>query len=131
MNEQRQISARITLLDHQLVDANRLPIGRVDDVELSVPRPGGAPEVKALLTGAEALGERLGGLTGGLMAGAARRLRTASPEGPTRLDPELVEELEPLIKLGLPLRELPGVAALERWLGQRMQRIPGSGRAIE
>jgi hypothetical protein len=56
MSEGRQISARIALLDKQLVDSDRLPIGRVDDLELSLPAGGGPPEVEALLTGAEALG---------------------------------------------------------------------------
>ncbi len=125
------ISARFTLLDHQLIDADGLPIGRIDDLELSVPGGEGAPEVEALLTGAEALGQRLGGLTGALMAGAASRLRAAPSDGPTRLDPELIEGLEPNIKLRLPLSELPGVAALERWLGERVERVPGGGRAAE
>jgi hypothetical protein len=125
------ISARLALLDHQLLDADGLPIGRVDDLELSLPPSGGAPEVEAVLTGAEALGQRLGGLTGALMAAVASRLRPTTGVGPTRLDAELVEELEPAIKLRLALRELPGVAALERWLGQRVERVPGSGRAID
>lgn len=132
MNARRQgISARLTLLDHQLLDADELPVGRVDDIELSVPTSGGPPEVEAVLTGAEALGQRLGGLTGALMAGAASRLRRTTGDGPTRVDPELIEELEPAIKLRLPLGELPGVASLERWLGQYVERVPGGGRAID
>lgn len=127
----RQFSVRFTLLDHQLLDADGLPVGRVDDVELSVPEGGGPPEVESLLTGAEALGRRLGGLTGGLMAAVAGRLRPAADDGPARLDPELVEELEPNMTLRLPLSELAGVAGLERWLGRRVERVPGGGRAIE
>lgn len=126
-----EISARLVLLDHQIVDADGRLVGRVDDVELSLPAAGGPPEIEAVLTGAEALGQRLGGLTGELMASAARRLRPSAQEGPTRLDPELIETLEPAIELRVPLSELPGVAALERWLGRRVERVPGAGHAIE
>ena len=83
MNARRQgISARLALLDHQLPDADGLPVGRVDDVELSVPTSGAPPEVEAVLTGAEALGQRLGGLTGAVMAGAASRLRPTTGMAP-------------------------------------------------
>ena len=129
--ERRQISARLELLDHQLVDAERLPFGRVDDIELSLPADSGPPQVDAILTGAQALGERLGGLIGGSMAAFARRLRTAPADGPVRLDPELIEELEPAIKLRVPLAELNDVAGLERWLGRRIERLAGGGRAVD
>jgi hypothetical protein len=72
-------SLRFTLLDQQLVDADDRPIGRVDDVLLELPGGGGPPEVVALLTGAQALGERLGGLTGRVMASAASQPARRSP----------------------------------------------------
>ncbi len=125
----RTISARIALLDKQLVDVEGLPFGRVDDVELrfAEERP---PEVTALLTGAEALGPRLGGPVGRLMTAAAARLRSRStPSGPPKIGPELIEEIEPLIRLTVPLSELPQAAALERWLGARIARLPGAGDA--
>jgi hypothetical protein len=123
-------SARIALLDKQLVDSDRLPVGRVDDVELVVSADGDAPHVEALLTGAQALGQRIGGLTGGLMAATAARLRS-SPDGPTRIEMQLVEQIDPMVKLRVPLRQLPQVAALERWLAVRVERLPGAGDAFE
>jgi hypothetical protein len=125
------LSARFSLLDAQVVDADDLPIGRVDDVELAVPPDGGPPRVEALLTGAEALGPRVGGTLGRLMTAVAARLRLREePDGPTKIDPSLVSEVEPLVKLAIPLSDLPDVAGLERWLARHfVARLPGAGDA--
>ncbi len=127
----RELSARIALLDNQIVDSDEIPIGRVDDVELSLPKKAGAPRVEALLTGSQALGERLGGGLGRTMAGVSRQLR--SPEtsrGPTRVDPDLIEELEPLLKLRASLADLEDLAGLERWLAEKViEKLPGGGNA--
>ena len=121
------ISARIALMDKQIVDRDRLPIGRVDDAELQLPDDGGPPYITALRIGAQALGERLGGSVGGTMAAAAARLRTdPSPAG---LDVSLVEHLEPMVAVRARLADLPQIAPLERWLAQRIQRAPGAGDA--
>ena len=127
----RELSARISILDNQVVDCDDLPIGRVDDLELVVPEEGAAPRVEALLTGSQALGERLGGGIGRTMSAVSARLRVSSaPAGPTRLDPGLIEELEPLLKLSAPLRDLKDVAGLERWLSENViEKLPGAGRA--
>ncbi len=124
------LSARISLLDNQLIDADEVPVGRVDDLELSV-RDGGPPRVQGVLTGSQALGERLGGGIGRLMAAVSARLRSAdAAEGPTRLEPGLIAELEPLVKLRAPLRELDQVAGLERWLTENViEKLPGAGDA--
>lgn len=131
MSTPRHFSARFSLLDHQLLDCHGLPIGRVDDAELDVSGADAPPRVTALLTGAEALGQRLGGLVGGLMSHGAARLR--DPEdarGPVKLDPELIAELEPLIKLRVGFADLPHVGGLERWLGRHfVGRLPGTGDA--
>jgi hypothetical protein len=124
-------SVRFTLLDQQLVDADGLPIGRIDDLELTVPDGRGEPTLDYVLTGLQALGERLGGRLGGWAAATSRRLRPRSePAGPTRVDAELIAELEPLVKLSVPLRDLKGVAGLERWLARTIvERLPGAGDA--
>lgn len=126
-----ELSARISLLDNQIVDSDGLPIGRVDDLELEVPEQGGPPRVEALLTGSQALGERLGGGAGRAIAAASRRLRAApDPAGPTRIDPRRVARLEPLIELEVPIRELEHVAGLERWLSENViGKLPGAGDA--
>ncbi len=127
----RHVSVRIALLDKQILDADDRPIGRVDDVEIADAARGAAPRVTALLTGAEALGPVLGGITGAWMANAAARLRgPGDPEGPTRVDVDAIAELEPMVRLRLPLRELGHVAGLERWLAHNLvDRLPGAGDA--
>ena len=128
------LSIRLGLLDKQVVDSRRLEFGRVDDLELAFAKDDDdALEVAAILTGAQALGERLGGTLGGWMAGTATRLRSRSaPEGPTRIDPAFVVELEPAVRLSVPLDQLPEVAGLERWLARKViGRLPGAGDASE
>jgi hypothetical protein len=127
----RSISLRIALFDNQIVDSNRLPIGRVDDLEIEV--GDGSPRVTAILTGSEALGGRIGGFLGRWMTAVSARLRSpAEEEGPPRIDVAAVEELEPLIELRLEKDELPEVAGLERWLATHfVGRLPRSGDASE
>jgi hypothetical protein len=126
-----ELSARIVLLDNQIVDSDGLPIGRVDDLEISPSARGCRPRVTALLTGSEALGGRLNGGIGRTISAISGRIRSPSQEhGPTRLDPSLIDELEPRLKLKRPLRQLEGVAGLERWLSENViQRLPGGGDA--
>ena len=124
-----EVSLRLSLLDAQVVDCDRLPIGRIDDVELELSSDGASLEVTALLTGAEALGTRIGGLIGRAMAAPAARLRSrAQPPGPVRLDPALVEELQPLVRLSVAFEDLPHVGSLEHWLARHVvERLPGTG----
>jgi hypothetical protein len=126
----REFSARISLLDNQIVDSDDVPIGRVDDLELAVPKEG-PPRIEALLTGSQALGDRLGGGIGEAMAQLSARLRSpAAPKGPTQIEPDLVEELEPLVKLSASLSELEDVAGLEHWLTENViEKLPGGGHA--
>ena len=125
------VSLRIALLDAQLLDADKLPIGRVDDLELEPASAGSPPRVTAILTGAEALGQVLGGTSGRWMARAAARLRPShEPEGPTRVEIDLIAELEPMIRLRRALSDLDHVAGLERWLAHNfVERLPGAGDA--
>jgi hypothetical protein len=127
----REFGARFTLLDAQILDADDLPIGRVDDVELVVPESGGPPRVAALLTGMEALGPRLGGALGQVMAATAARLRAGrSHDGPTTIDPACVTDFEPMVKLSTRIDDLSDVAGLERWLSRNfVSRLPGAGDA--
>jgi hypothetical protein len=124
-------SLRFTLLDQQLVDADDRPIGRVDDVLLELPGGGGPPEVVALLTGAQALGERLGGLTGRVMASAASRMRAgAQGSDPVAIPAQLIADNSNLVKLTVPVRDLPDTIGLERWLAHHLvQGLPGAGDA--
>ncbi len=129
----KHVSVRMSLLDKQIVDSDRLPIGRVDDVELSASGEGEAPSVGMILVGAEALGERLGGTVGRWMAGTSARLRARSgSKGPAGIDPDLVAELEPFVRLSVPFEDLPEVGGLERWLARHVvEPMPGAGDASE
>ena len=125
------VSARIALLDKQIVDRDRLAFGRVDDVELSIPTEGALPRVEALHTGAEALGDRLGGVLGRWIGAPARRLRSDG-DAPPAIDPELVDQVDPFVKLRARFHELEGVAGFEHWLARNLvERLPGAGHAAE
>jgi hypothetical protein len=127
----RPIGIRTALLDEQIVDSKRLPIGRVDDLEIEI--GDGGPRVTAILTGSEALGRRIGGFLGRAMVVVSSRLRDpAEVPGPPRIEIAAVAELEPLIELSLEKDELPEVAGLERWLATHLvERLPGAGDASQ
>ena len=122
-------SVRFTLLDNQVVDADRLPVGRVDDLELDV--DSGAPRINGILIGMEPLGERMGGWLGRLLAATSSRAREAG-SGPATVDPALVDQFSPMIRLRAPLAQLEQVASLERWLSRHIiSKVPGGGDALE
>lgn len=127
-----ELSARFDLLDNQLVDSDRLPIGRIDDLEFAFPDAGPA-YVEALLTGAEALGQRIDGPIGRAMTAISALLRPRdAPSGPTRVEPDLIEEIDPLVRLKVRFSDLPHVAGLERWLARHVvEKLPGAGDVAE
>ncbi|MDQ3879633.1 MAG: hypothetical protein M3295_00905 [Chloroflexota bacterium] len=127
------VSLRIGLLDKQLLDCHQLPFGRVDDVDIALPEGGEAPRVIALLTGAHALGERLGGRLGRWMAATAQRLRETPDAGPpAQIDARLISELEPSVALSVPFDQLKHVAGLERWLAHHIvEPLPRAGDASQ
>lgn len=125
------LSVRMTLLDAQIVDRDRLPIGRVDDLEFCFPPDGGPPEVARVLTGSQALGERIGGVIGRSLTSMSARLRgPASRAGPSTFDAGLIADTKPMVRLSVQADELEGIAGLERWLASRLvERLPGTGHA--
>lgn len=127
----RGFSLRHDLLDQQIVDCERVPLGRVTDVELGPADPRGSCPITSVLTGSEALGQRLGGRLGRWIEHSSGRARARSDAaGPTRLDPAAIDELEPEVKLHAHLRDLEDIAGLERWLAKNfIARIPGAGDA--
>lgn len=118
-----RVSLVLDLLDHQIVDVDGIPVGRVDDLDLDLPpdqpdrRPGaaGVPRVTGLVMGAEALGHRIGGTSGRIMAATAARLRATGTGAPV-LAVALVDQVRPLLRLTVREPDLPGVAGLEKWL---------------
>jgi sporulation protein YlmC with PRC-barrel domain len=114
------------LLDRQIVDRDGLLVGKVDDVELSDDDP---PRVVALLLGPQALGERMGGWLGRLIAGSSRRLHPGGDPVPTRIPFEQVARVDTAVQLRIARGELPE-PALEVWLREHLiDRLPGAFRA--
>ena len=113
------------LLDRQILDRDELPVGNVDDVELTVARDG-TLMVTALYAGAQAWGERLGGRIGATITGLAARLQRRTPPGPIRIPIDLVREIGSAITLSVS-RDLLAEPELEAWLREHViKRIPGA-----
>jgi sporulation protein YlmC with PRC-barrel domain len=107
------------LLDRQIVDRDGVPVGKVDDVELS----DDLRTVTALLTGQSALGGRFGGVLGRWVVAA-----TGHAE-PRRLPLDLVAEVDSAVHLSVK-REQLDPPALEKWLDDHLiGRIPGADDA--
>lgn len=120
-----EVSLRLQMLDAQVLDADDLPVGRVDDIELEL--SDGGLQVAALLIGQRHLGPRVGGITGSLMTHTARRL--AGTDATARIEAHQVGSWQGLPKLRHRLAELH-VARLETWLAEHVVRkIPGAGDA--
>jgi sporulation protein YlmC with PRC-barrel domain len=116
------------LLDRQILDCDGAPVGKVDDVELDRGADG-ALHVAALLSGQQALGDRIGGRLGRWIAGAARRLSPEYHRGPIRIPFDLVAEITSAINLSV-RRELLPDPPLETWLREHLiGRIPGASDA--
>jgi sporulation protein YlmC with PRC-barrel domain len=114
------------LLDRQIVDRDGQLVGKVDDVELS---DGDPPRVTALLLGPWALGERMGGWLGGVIAGTAARLHGTRGPYRARIPYEQVDHVDTMIHLRI-RRELLPEPALEEWLRDHViARIPGASDA--
>lgn len=113
------------LLDRQILDRDGEPVGKVDDVELALDKDG-TPYVAALLTGQQALGDRIGGGLGRWIADIARRLAPDRDRGPIRIPYDLVAELTSAVNLSVRREMLPD-PPLETWLRDHLiARIPGA-----
>jgi hypothetical protein len=124
-----ELLVAFNLLDRQIVDRDGLPVGKVDDVELNRAGDGGL-YVAALLTGEQALGERIGGVLGRWMAAAGRRV-DLDRHGPRRIAYDLVASVESAVVLSVK-RDLLPEPALETWLNEHLiGRIPGAEHAGE
>jgi sporulation protein YlmC with PRC-barrel domain len=112
------------LLDRQIVDRYGLDVGKVDDVEFGMDDDG-MPYLAALLVGPQALGPRIGGWLGRVVASAARRMRM-DPGGPLRIPYDVVGSVGPAVELTVS-RDLLVEPELEHWLREHLiARIPGS-----
>lgn len=81
------------LLDRQIFDVDGNPVGKVDDLEFTMPEDGGAPVLTAFLSDPTALGPRMGGRFGAWWLSFGRRLRTRGALHPNRVPITLVDEV--------------------------------------
>jgi hypothetical protein len=127
--EEDEFTANDLLLDRELIDCNGMPAGRVDDLELTVPGPGGPPVLTALLSGPTAFGPRLGGRLGTWWQAIGRRLRPVSDPYPNRIGAGLIDHVDRLeITLLAPREELDSYR-FRRWTEEKIiGRIPGSAK---
>ena len=124
----RHLDAGLDLLDRQILDSEGTPVGKVDDLELSLGPDGRPPEVVALLVGPQAQGPRVGGRIGEWMARIGARI--AGTSDPRRIPLELVAKFDVSIHLNVPASSVSDPSGLEAWLSERfVKRIPGGRRA--
>ncbi|ETK31758.1 hypothetical protein [Microbispora sp. ATCC PTA-5024] len=119
----RTLHARLHLLDRQVAstDEDRL-ICKVDDLEVRT-GDGPFPYVTAILSGPLALGPRIGGVAGWLMAEVGRLFRKDRSGEPYRIAMGRVTEIGSAVRVAGQPRDL----ALERWLARNVVgRIPGA-----
>ena len=133
--EARSYELALELLDHQLVDADGLLAGNVDDIEIELPEgwpdaADEAPIVTGLLCGPGVLAERFGGRVGRGWAELHRRLHP-DDEPPTFLPMADVRSIDSAVRLGIGRGRLAAYS-FERWFRvQIIEKIPGAKRAPE
>jgi hypothetical protein len=89
-----RFSADELLLDRQIFDVDGLPVGKVDDLEMTEDPDGGPPVLTAVLTGPLALGPRIGDTIGQWWAAVGRRLRPGDDPRPNRIPISQVDKLD-------------------------------------
>jgi hypothetical protein len=106
-----------SILDHEIVDADDVPCGMVDDLELSG-GPGTALRVEALLTGPGVWSDRLPWIF-------PRLARAVVGQRQSRIPWSEVASTGDRLKLKSTAKEL-GLDATDRKWGRWLERIPGS-----
>ena len=124
----RTYDAALRLLDRQLVDVDGMLAGKVDDLELTVPKEG-PPYVTAILAGPGSLSRRVGGRPGAWIEAVHRRLHPSESPGPASVSWGVVHEVGSSISLSVSKESLE-VDRMDAWVREHViGRIPGSDRA--
>jgi hypothetical protein len=124
------LDANDMLLDREIRDPDDVPVGKVDDIELSEPGGDEGPELTAFLCGPLALGPRLGGRLGAWWYTIGRRLRIGPDPAPVRIPIEDVVDLDRRqLRVRRPFASY-GTYSLRQWVDEHLvSRIPGGGHA--
>lgn len=128
MQTDRQFFADELLLDRQIFDVDGLPVGKVDDIEMTEDPDGGPPVLTAILTGPLALGPRIGDTIGRWWAAVGRRLRPNDDPHPNRIPISQVADVD-RAQLRLTVsRDRLDADRLRDWTRDHIiEPIPGSG----
>jgi hypothetical protein len=125
----RRLHAALHLLDRQILDADSMMAGKVDDLEFEQPDDGTGPYVANIRSGLGALGPRLGGRIGRWLTALHRRLRPEPEPGPARISFGVVKKINNHVELTLHRSELDN-HQLEAWTRDNLiAHIPGAGDA--
>lgn len=120
-----EVFVSLRLLDRRVVDADGEPLGRVDDLALE--RDGTSARLVSIVMGPEALGARLGGVLGQLVAGAARLRPEGAGAPEVRL--EEVDSVDVEVRLRAHRRDL-SFPRSEGWVRDHIiARLPGAERS--
>jgi sporulation protein YlmC with PRC-barrel domain len=114
MTKATDVDIALSILDHQLVDADGKNCGKVDDLEIAG-LDGDSPEVVEILVGGSAWRSR------GLLGRLAARLSGDAVHVPW----SEVDSLMSVVKLKRPARELRLNRGDERW-ARLIGKVPGS-----
>ena len=128
--EGRRVLAALDLLDRQIVDAESMMAGKVDDLEFEQSNEGYL-YVTAILSGLGALGPRLGGRLGRWFTGVHRRLHPDPEPGPARISFGVVKRINNHVELTVRREDLEN-QELEVWVRDHViAHIPGASHAPE
>ena len=126
----RRVFAALDLLDRQILDADSMMAGKVDDLEFEEPSDGD-PYVRTILSGLGALGPRLGGRLGRWFTAVHRRLHPDPEAGPARIPFGVVKRINNHVELTVRREDLEN-NELEVWARDHViAHIPGAGHAPE
>jgi sporulation protein YlmC with PRC-barrel domain len=127
-NQPREIDAVQDLADLAILDRDKRPVGRVDDLDFDDANP---PVMRAMLSGAPALSRRIGGRLGAWMRGIYGRLHDDKDPEPLRITFEQVAHINSRVDLSVTRDDL-GIGKLDRWLVDVIiGKIPGADHAPE
>jgi hypothetical protein len=117
------------LLDLMLSDTEERPSGRVEDLEFD--DSGERPVLTALLSGAPALADRLGGRLGAWVRSVYGRLHESKHADPIRVSLEEVQNINGRVDLRVSRSDL-GIGRLDAWIVDTfIGHLPGADHAPE
>jgi hypothetical protein len=123
----RVLDAALDLLDRQIIDADGVPAGKVDDLRLQEMEDGSLVIVE-ILSGPGALAPRLGGRFGAAWRAVSHRLRP-DPGSDSGISFGVVKRIDARVELSISRHHLD-VNAFEHWVRDRViGRLPGAGDA--